>query len=134
MPWQPKADQFKPPMFPDEVVSSMSLVQLGDLIAQQEKATKGLVPTQISLDQLQDKLLECCSDQRLSRFIQRRLCDPYTDRAEKERFLDRVVGSTLVAEGDGGADERASSRAASPDRRSLSRSESRVFSGCDIGP
>ena len=28
----------------------------------------------------------------MSRFIQKRLCDPLTEKAEKERFLDRALG------------------------------------------
>jgi hypothetical protein len=70
----------------------MTLPQLGDWLAQQEKVSKVTAPAELSLDQLTDKVLECCSDQRLSRFIQKRLCDPSTDRAEKERFLDAALG------------------------------------------
>lgn len=62
--WKPKAARIS-----DEAVVAMSMAQLGDWVAQQEKAAKVSVPAELSLDQLSDRILECCSDQRMSRFI-----------------------------------------------------------------
>lgn len=46
----------------------------------------------INLDVLSTKIVECCKDQKCSRYIQKLLCSPCVDKNSKMRFLDKLLG------------------------------------------
>ena len=47
----------------------------------------------ITLDMMSSQVVECCKDQKCSRYIQKLLCSPVVDKGSKMRFLDKLLMS-----------------------------------------